>query len=175
MVAPSLIQPHWYVAHTRFFRGELKVRDILTGMGVETFVPVVKKKKTRGAGMHECPLASNLVFLRATKKEAIDLVNVRRVPMAFSIDCATHTLMTVGDKEMEDFRRVFEAGISEGGIMDLPLEIGERVRVVNGPLRGVEGNVLELQGRLYVVVGLAGMIYARARVPRAWLEKVDGK
>ena len=172
--AGTVIQPErWYVAHTRYFRREMKVRDMLTGLGVENFVPTVRRKKTRGGGTHECPLVPNLVFLRATKREATELVNRCYVPMSFLIDSATRSLMTVPDKAMEDFRRVFEAGIQEGGLMDQPLSIGERVRVVRGPLQGVEGNVLELQGKLYVVVGLAGLVYARARVPRAWLEKVE--
>ena len=173
-VSVSMTQPAcWYVAHTRYFRWEIKVRDMLTGLGVENFVPTVRRKKTRGGGTHECPVVPNLVFLRATKREATDLVNRSYVPMSFIIDRATHTLMTVRDKEMEDFKRVFELSISEGGLMDKPLCVGDRVRVIKGPLQGVEGNVLELQGKLYVVVGLAGMVFAKARVPRAWLEKVD--
>jgi transcription antitermination factor NusG len=73
---------------------------------------------------------------------------------------------------MEDFRRVMEASVEEGGLIDKPLAVGERVRVIEGVLKGVEGNVLEIQGRFYVVVGLLNCLFARARVPRAWLEKV---
>ena len=40
---------------------------------------------------------------------------------------------------------------------------------------GVEGRVLEFHGRTYVVVGLLGSWFARASVPRAWLEKIDKK
>jgi len=79
----------------------------------------------------------------------------------------------VRDKEMEDFRRVFDLSLEEGGLVDQPLSVGERVRVTRGALKGVEGRVLELQGRTYVVVGLINCLYARARVPRAWLEKIE--
>ncbi|MBR1783359.1 MAG: UpxY family transcription antiterminator [Bacteroidales bacterium] len=171
-----MIQPAcWYVAHTRYFRWEIKVRDLLTGLGVENFVPTVRRKKTRGGGTHECAVVPNLVFLKATKREATDLVNRSYVPMSFLIDHATHSIMTVDDKEMEDFQRVFQTSIQEGGLMDKPLRVGDRVRVIKGPLQGVEGNVLELQGKLYVVVSLAGLVFAKARVPRAWLEKVNSE
>ncbi|MBQ4299098.1 MAG: hypothetical protein II763_02135, partial [Bacteroidales bacterium] len=73
---------------------------------------------------------------------------------------------------MEDFRRVLEASVEEGGLVDKPLYLGEKVRVTQGVLKGVEGYVLELQGRFYVVVGLLDCLFARARVPRAWLEKI---
>lgn len=163
----------WYVAHTRHFREELKVRDLLCGMGVDCFVPTVKRRKTRGSGMYEAPAVPNLVFVHAGRKAALELVNVRCVPMSYLRDCATRTLMVVGEKEMDSFRRVLEASIEEGGLVDRPLAVGDKVRVVKGPLQGVEGNVLELQGKYYVVVGICGLLYARARIPRAWMERID--
>ena len=39
-------------------------------------------------------------------------------------------------------------------------------------LRGVEGHVLELNGRYYVVVSLLDSLFAKARIPRSWLERV---
>jgi hypothetical protein len=44
--------------------------------------------------------------------------------------------------------------------------------VTKGILSGVEGRVLEFRGRTYVVVELLGSWFARADVPRAWLEKI---
>ncbi len=163
----------WYVAHTRRFREEIKVRDLLTGMGVDCYVPTVKRRKTRGGGTYEAPAVPNLVFVHTCRKEALELVNLRLVPMSYMKDCATRTLMLVGEKEMDSFRRVFEASIEEGGLVDRPLAVGDKVRVVKGPLQGVEGNVLELQGKWYVVVGICGLFYARARIPRAWMERID--
>jgi len=87
-------------------------------------------------------------------------------------DCATHKMMVVPDKQMEDFMRVLDFSLEEGGLMDTPLTVGEKVRVTRGVLRGVEGYVLEIQGKTYVVVGLLNCVFARARVPRAWLEKI---
>ena len=81
-------------------------------------------------------------------------------------------MLVVTDKAMDDFQRVFACSIDEGGLMGQPLKVGELVRVTEGPLKGVEGYVLELRGKVFVVVGLLGMIWARAQVPRAWLEKV---
>lgn len=128
---------------------------------------------SRGRGMVEEPLLTCLVFLRATKAQALDLIHSGGVKADYLWDCATRQLMVVRDKEMEDFRRVFDLSMDEGGLVDVPLEVGERVRVTRGALRGVEGYVLEIQGRTYVVVSLLDCLYARARVPRAWLEKIE--
>ena len=92
--------------------------------------------------------------------------------MRYLIDPATKTLLVVPDKQMEDFQRVLNLSTEEGGLMDRPLALGDRVRVIKGVLSGVEGHVLEFRGRTYVVVELLGCWFARADVPRAWLEKV---
>jgi hypothetical protein len=113
--------------------------------------------------------------LRATREDALELIHERGLKADYLFDCATRRLMVVPDKEMDDFRRVFDLSVEEGGLMDKPLSVGERVRVTRGVLRGVEGYVLELQGRTYVVVGLLNCLYARARVPRAWLEKIENR
>lgn len=167
---------HWFVARTRYFRQEIKIRDWLSTRDIEHFVPTaripVKRSGSGGRRMSERPLASNLVFVRATKDAACSLVADYRLPMAWLIDCATRRMMVVRDKEMEDFQKVFEYAIDQGGLVDQPLELGDRVRVTEGALKGVEGFVLELLGKTYVVVGLLGALWARAQVPRAWLEKI---
>ena len=165
---------YWYVARTRH-GAELGVRDRLSALGVEHFVPTRLRRSSHGKTLVEEPLLTSLVFLKATKAEALDLIHYQGVRADYLFDCATRRLMVVMDKEMEDFRRVFDLSMEEGGLMDKPLSVGERVRVTRGVLRGVEGYVLELQGRTYVVVGLLNCLYARARVPRAWLEKIENK
>ena len=162
---------YWFVAKTHH-GAELGVRNRLTQLGVENFVPTRERRSTRGNRVVEEPLLTSFVFLRATKLEALNLVHSCGVKAVLVNDCATNQLMFVADKCMEDFRHVLEASIEEGGLMDKPLTVGEKVRVTKGVLKGVEGYVLELQGRIYVVVGLLNCLFARARVPRAWLEKI---
>lgn len=162
----------WFVAHTRYFRKEIQVRDRLLEQGIETFVPTVKRRRSRGSGMVETPVAPNLVFIHADKATACSLVTELGLPMELLQDRATRNLMVVPDKEMDDFRRVYEvASLEEGGLITQPYAVGDRVCVSDGPLRGVCGQILEESGRLYIVVGLVGSVFARALVPKAWLEK----
>ena len=162
--APSY---NWYAARTRYGQ-ELKVRDRLVREGVEHFIPTLPADGPR----KEKAAITNLVFLRATKQEALDLANTGVIPVKYIVDCATRTLLVVPDKQMEDFRRVMDLSLEQGGLMDCPLSLGDRVKVIKGPLKGVEGHVIEFQGRYYVVVSLLESIFARARVPKSWLEKV---
>ena len=157
----------WYAARTRYGQ-ELKVRDRLVREGVEHFIPTVPAEGPR----KEKAAINNLVFLKATKAEALDLANTGVIPVKYIIDCATRTLLVVPEKQMEDFRRVLDLSLDEGGLMEQPLALGDRVKVVKGPLKGVEGRVIEFQGRYYVVVSLLDSLFARARVPKSWLEKI---
>ena len=158
----------WYVARTRH-GAELGVRDRLAALGTEHFVPTVRSRGWRGRTV-EKPVVNCLVFLRATQAEALELIHVRGVRADYLFDCATRRLMIVPDKEMEDFRRVLDLSTDAGGLVDRPLKQGERVRVAKGPLQGVEGRVVIQQGRNYVVVSLLDTLFARASVPRAWIE-----
>ena len=151
---------------------ELGVRNHLESLGVETFVPTVTGRRSRGSGSVEKPLLNCIVFLKSTKTDALDLIHWKGVKADYLFDCATRQMMVVPDKQMEDFQRVMDQSLEEGGLVDKPLEVGEKVRVTKGVLKGVEGYVLELSGKTYVVVSLIGCIFARARVPRAWLEKI---
>ena len=81
-------------------------------------------------------------------------------------------MMVIPEKEMSDFQRVFDLSKDHGGLMDQPLELGDRVRIIKGALRGIEGYVVEILGRYYVAVSLLGVLWAKAQVPKAWLEKI---
>jgi len=164
-------RPCWFAARTRC-GAELGVRDRLDRLGTEHFLPVEQLRRTRSRATYEHPLIPGLIFLRATKKQACALTNEMSLPVRYLIDPATHSLLVVPDKQLEDFRRVLDLSTEEGGLMDKPLELGDYVRVIKGMLRGVEGRVLEFHGEFYVVVELLGW-YARASVPRAWLEKIE--
>lgn len=164
-------EPCWYAARTRC-GAELATGERIGRLGVECFVPAERRRHTRGGGSYERALIPSMVFVRATKERACELANVDGVPVKYLIDPARRSLMVVPDKQMEDFRRVLDLSTEEGGLMDRPLALGARVRVIKGVLSGVEGRVLELRGRTYVVVELFGSWFAKASVPRAWLESI---
>ena len=153
-------QTCWFAARTRYGQ-ELGIRDRLVRDGVEHFIPTVQVRKSHGKGLRERPAVTNLVFIKATKAEACALANEKGLPVRYIVDCAT---------QMEDFMRVLD--LSTDGPQTEPLALGDRVRVVKGPLKGVEGHVFEFRGRIYVVVELMTCLFAKTQVPKTWLEKV---
>lgn len=162
----------WYVLRMTHGR-ELRVRDRLQSLGVEHFIPTQKTRGYRGRSV-EKPLINCLGFVRTTKKEGLDLIHLRGIPADFLLDHATHRLMVVPDSEMDDFRRVFDLS-RESVSTERPLELGASVQVVKGPLAGIHGKVLGEAGKWYVVVELLGILFARATVPKAWLQLADSE
>lgn len=164
------ININWFAAKTRYGQ-EVGIKERLEKMGIEHFIPTEDRKNARG-NITRRAMIPNLVFVRDTKVNACNLKATYGLPLNYMFDHATHLMLVVPDKQMDDFQRVFSQGLEDGGLMDIPVGLGDGVRVKRGALKGVEGHVLELQGKSYVVVGLCGCLFARARVPRAWLEKL---
>ena len=78
---------------------------------------------------------------------------------------------------MEDFIRVSKLpdeklipiDITEGTNLN-----GQKVRIIEGELAGVEGRIMRLQGNKKVVVNISDLIaYAISFVPSGWLIKIE--
>lgn len=162
----------WFAARTRHGQ-EISVRDKLLKAGVEHFIPTVPSIRISGGRRRKCekPLISNLVFIRAAKSRACELAN-SVIPVYYLIDRVTRTLLVVPDKQMDDFARAvrLDSGCIDGTLPEL--EKGSLVRVTGGALEGVEGQVLEISGRNYVVLSLCGLIQAKVEIPTQYLEKL---
>ncbi len=162
----------WFAARTRC-GAELGVRQRLHGLSIDNFLPTELRSRTRGHAKYEKPIIPGIIFVHTTKFQACALANEMGVPVRYMTDPVTRSLLVVPDKQMEDFRRVLDLSITEGGLVDCPLALGDRVRVIKGALAGVEGHVIDFRGKTYVVVDLLGCIFASVSVPRAWLELIE--
>jgi len=158
----------WFPARVRFGQ-EIKIKEALDKLGIESFIPTESRKNYRGkVRLH--PVIPALVFIRSTKKQATDLRVVNQLPQSYLFDSAAHRMMVVPDKQMADFQKVLDMSMQEGGLVETVVEPGAKVRVTKGPLRGVEGFVIQVTGKCYVVVSLLGSVFTKAQVPRAYLE-----
>lgn len=57
-------------------------------------------------------------------------------------------------------------------MMNKPLKVGEKIKVTEGSLKGVEGHVYESLDNTYVVVELIGCLWASARVHKEGIEMI---
>lgn len=143
----------WYVAFCR--NGQwTRIQRRLGEMNVECFIPEVYR---------------TLVFIRTTKQMALSLVNSGEISVNYMIDSSSRTLMVVPEKQMTDFMRVLDCSPEAECLTRIPFTTGGRVKVVKGPLSGVEGEVVEVQDGHFLVVKVCSFLCAKVEIPKSCL------
>ena len=147
----------WFVVITRWGQWK-KISERLTGLGVRHFIPSTY---------------NTLVFFRTDKDRALNLVNAGEVKGRFLVDHGTRSILEVPDKQMETFIRVVTEYPDTPVTSEFPIVKGTRVRVVRGPLKGIEGEVEETPNGVQLVVGIQSVICARVTITRADVVPID--
>ena len=127
------------------------------------------------------PAINNLIFVRSTQERISGLKASNEVlePLRYMMDRTAsreHAIMTVRDREMENFMRV--ASRTDDSVMFLDEETvvgkeGKRVEIMGGTFEGVTGVVRRVKRCKRVVVELEGIAsVAIAFVPAGLLREV---
>ena len=119
-----------------------------------------------GIGYYIPPAFNTLLFLQTVKSRALSLVNAGKINARFLIDHSTHTLLEVPDKQMEDFIKVMENAPDAECSQDFSLAKGDRVIVTSGPLAGVEGEIVEIDGSTSLMVRVRSLLCAKVKISR---------
>ena len=128
------------------------------------------------------PAINNLIFVHSTKERISELKvsNELLEPLRYMIDQTAgeaHTIMTVPDKQMENFMRV--ASVTDDSVMFLDETTivgkeGKRVEIMGGPFEGVTGVIRRVKRCKRVVVELEGITcVAIAFVPVGLLKEIE--
>ena len=140
----------WFAASMR--NGQWKKTSLRLGeMGIGHYIP---------------PTYNTLLFLKTVKSRALSLVNAGKINARFFIDHGTRTLLEVPDKQMEDFIRVMENAPDAECSQNFDLAKGDRVVVTNGPLNGVEGEIVEVDGCTSLIVRVRSLLCAKVTISR---------
>ena len=165
----------WYVAYVRLFH-ERKTAQKLAAMGIESFVPVreeihqwsQRKKKVMRV------LIPQMIFIHATSQERLKALTLSSISH-YLVLRGEHTPAVIPDRQMEQF--IFMVDYSEETIemFNSPLEAGQTIRVIKGPLAGLEGELLEIEGKSKVVVRLDILGCAGVDMPAGYVEAMPKK
>ena len=151
---------HWYAVHTKPHQ-ERAVEGGLLNRGIETYLPVLKPGRARsGRPAHPTPFFSGYLFAR---------LDLTRIPLS-SINWSpgVNRVVSFGGQPVEvheevvDWlrRRLAQLDDSEY-FRGLPLQSGDRLRIVQGPLRELEAvfdQRLSSQERVRVFVEILGRL-----------------
>jgi len=144
----------WYAIYTRSHFENL-VADQLTARGFSPFLPERGVWSKRLQTPRVVPMFPGYLFVRhgMEKKSYIEILNARGVVRV--LDGGWNRLTPIADIEMEGIQRVVKAGVPV--LPHAYFNRGDRVRVFDGPLTGVEGIFVRdkpNKGRLVVSINL---------------------
>jgi len=144
----------WYAVWTRSHFEHL-VADQLAAKGFSPFLPEMGVRSFRSRTPRIVPMFPGYLFLRHTmeKTSYIEILKARGVVRV--LEGGWDRLTPIADAEIERIQRVINMGIA---VSEHPyFTEGDRVRVVDGPLTGLEGLFLRdmpNKGRLVLSINL---------------------
>lgn len=183
----------WFPMRVTYQR-EMKVKAELDRLGIECFVPMrykvvelpLDKLRARNGGDTELrrelvPAINNLIFVHSTQERISHLKSSNEVlhPLRYILDQTTqkaHTIMTVADRQMENFMRV--ASRTDDSVIFLDNETvvgkeGKCVEIMGGAFEGVKGVIRRVKRCKRVVVEIEGVAsVAIAYVPAVMLREI---
>ena len=173
----------WFPMRVTYGR-EMKVKGELDRLGIENFVPMTYKvMDVKNEKLHRglVPAISNLIFVRSTQECLSGLKRSNEVlePLRYMMDLTAeeaHVIMTVPDRQMENFMRV--AAKTDDSVMFLDEKSivgkeGKRVKIMGGAFEGVEGVIRRVKRCKRVVVEIEGVAsVAIAHVPVGLLKEI---
>lgn len=167
------VEPRWHVLYTRA-RSEKKVNERLERQGITTYLPLQKVRKQwsdRKKWVYE-PLFRSYLFVKISRQQyQIPLM----VPGAVKYVYFEGQPAIVPDKQIHDLRLMIEQHIPIQTVNPI-VHKGDLVRVVRGPLMGVEGILHAIQGEKKVLLQIEGLDQALAiSVPLSDIEVVNEK
>lgn len=115
-----------------------------------------------------------MTFIRTDKATSFSLLNDHMLNVVYLKDREGRHSLIIPDKQMEDFMFLLDFSTDGVEVLNKDLKRGDRVRVIKGPLLGLEGELVRLKGHKRVVIRLDGVAsIATSYIPSSFLEKIE--
>ena len=174
----------WFPMRVTYQR-EMKVKAELDRLEIESFIPMTYKvvdADTDQPHRELVPAINNLIFVRSTQERISYLKSSNEAlePLRYMMDYTAqqpHTIITVPDRQMENFMRV--ASRTDDSVMFLDDDSvvgkeGKRVEIISGAFEGVTGVIRRVKRCKRVVVEIERVAsVAIAFVPAVLLKEIE--
>lgn len=171
----------WYVAIVNN-NTEKAVQDRLTKLGYETYVAkqkVIRVWKNGKKARVDKVLLQTLVFIKCTeteRKEVVTLPYINRFMTnrtCASTNSSTKPLAVIPQKEIDTLRFMLGQSDVPVSLIDTPYKINDRITVIRGSLKGLEGEVVESEnGKSEIIVKIDILGCARVVIDTTDIEPV---
>lgn len=167
------VEKQWLVAYVKMHH-ERKVRERLDSLGIENFLPiqkVVRQWSDRKKVMEKVVIPM-MIFVRVSPDERKTVLQTPSV-LSFMMHRGTRKHAVIPDREMHMFRFMLDSSDSDISIESELPNVGDKVRIIKGPLMGLEGTIIDNEkGKLRFAMQLNQLISATVFVDQLFVEKV---
>ncbi len=161
----------WLVAYVQSCL-EKKTAQRLAAMGIECYLPVqseIRQWSDRRKRV-DCLVIPMMIFVHVTPQER---------PLPLSLQAVSRYMVLRGesppavipDEQMDRFRFMLDYSPEAVEMCSAPLAPGDAVKVIKGPLAGLEGELITVNGKSKVAVRLDMLGCAHVDVPIGFVEK----
>ena len=167
-----MTEKRWLAAYVKMHH-EKRVRDRLTAMGIENFLPVQeevrqwsdRKKKV------ERVLIPMMIFVRVDTQGQRSVITHPSVLRYLTLR-GEHTPTEIPAEQMERFRFMLDHSDSAVSFSAGDLQPGEKVRVIKGPLAGLEGELITVEGKSKIAIRIHQLGCAEVEINASMVEKI---
>ncbi len=146
----------WFVAYTKPLH-EKKAAECLEKLGIDHYLAVqtVRRKwsdRTKKIGQLVIP---HIIFIHTTQAKRIGVIKNNPHLSKYMCDRGTYHPVIVPDRQLEDFRFMVQNGKSEVKVSPALFKPGDQIVVTQGALKGLECQLIEVDGKNFAVVQLS--------------------
>lgn len=155
---------------------EKKVAEKLGKLGIECFVPVQEEyhQWSDRAKKVLTPLIPMMVFVHVDGLERREVLNLSTVSR-YMVLRGESAPAVIPDEQMNRFKFMLDYSEELISMNSAPLARGEKVRVIKGPLAGLEGELVHVDGKSKIAVRLDVLGCACVDMPRGFVEPIQEK
>ena len=160
----------WYAVYTKS-RNEKKVSELFQRDGIDHYLPLITRLRIwsdRKKQISE-PLFSSYIFVFITEQEHLKVLQTPGVVRFVTFE---RKKVAVNPLQIEAIKLYVETG-EEFVENDANYSVGKKVKVSRGPMKGLEGKLVEILGKQRVKVEIEAIGQSVfIRIPKASLEVI---
>lgn len=161
----------WLVAYVQSCL-EKKTAQRLAAMGIECYLPVqseIRQWSDRRKRVERLVIPM-MIFVHVTPQERPLPLSLQAVSR-YMVLRGESTPAVIPDEQMDRFRFMLDYSPEAVEMCSAPLAPGDAVKVIKGPLAGLEGELITVNGKNKVAVRLDMLGCAHVDVPIGFVEK----
>lgn len=169
---PSTHSRQWLVAYVQSCL-EKKTAQRLTAMGIECYLPVqseIRQWSDRRKKVDRLVIPM-MIFVHVNLKERALPLTLQAVSR-YLVLRGESSPAVIPEEQMKRFQFMLDYSQEAVEINSTPFVRGDEVRVVKGPLAGLEGELVTINGKSKVAVQLEMLGCAQVDMPIGFVEKL---